>query len=72
MAAARLVADEDVPDAGVIEGVVGGKVGAAREAEYDVDTLCLQTFHQSVNCTHIALASFRSIVRAQRDPPVQA
>ena len=52
VAAARLVADEDVADAGVVERVVGGEVGAAGEAEYDVDTLGLQAFHQSVDCTH--------------------
>ncbi len=35
------------------EGVVGGKVGAAGKAEYDLDTLRLQTFHQRVNCPHL-------------------
>ena len=54
MAAAGLVADQDVADPGVVERVVGGEVRAAGEAEYDVDTFCLQTFHQCVDCTHRA------------------
>ena len=58
MAAAGLVANEDVADAGVVERVVGGQVGPSGEAEYDVDTFRLQTFHQGVHGTH-ALASFR-------------
>ena len=52
VAAARLVADEDVVDSSVVEGVVGGEVGAAGQAEYDINTLSLETFHQSVDCTH--------------------
>jgi hypothetical protein len=52
MAAAGLVTDEDVADPRVIERVVGRKVGAARESEYDIDTFCLKTFHQGVDCTH--------------------
>jgi len=51
-AAARLVSHEDVPDAGVVEGVVGREVRAAGQAEYDVDTLGLEAFHQGIDCTH--------------------
>jgi hypothetical protein len=57
MATAGLVADEDVADAGVVEGVVRGEVRAAGQPEYHVNTLCFETFHQCVDCTH-ALASF--------------
>jgi hypothetical protein len=39
MAAARLVADQDVADARVHERVVGREVRTARVAEYDVDAL---------------------------------
>ncbi len=52
MAATGLVADQDVPDAGIVERVVGGQVGAAGKAEYDVDTFGFEAFHQSVDCTH--------------------
>jgi hypothetical protein len=52
MAAAGLVTDEDVADARVDEGVVGGEVRAARIPEYDVDTLRLQAFHDRVDCSH--------------------
>ena len=52
MPAARLVADEDMADAGVEECVVGRKIRPAGEAEYDVDTFGLQAFHQSVNGAH--------------------
>ncbi len=76
VAAAGLVADEDVADAGVVEGVVGREVGAAGQPEYDVDTFGLQAFHQGVDCTHGArlLSGFRtrarSRPRAQGDPSV--
>src|SRR3712207_586980 len=56
VAAARLVAHEDVADAAVDEGVVGGEVGAAGEAEYDVDALGLQALHHGIDRAH-ALAS---------------
>ncbi len=71
VAAAGLVADEDVADAGVVEGVVGGEVGAAGQPEYDVDTLGLQAFHQGVDCTHAAppFSGFRrrGRLRARRE-----
>ena len=54
MAASGLVADEDVADAGVVERVIRREIGAARQPEYDIDTFCLQTFHQCINCTHSA------------------
>ena len=49
VAAAGLVAHEDVADAGVDERVVGREVRAAGEPEYDVDTLCLQALHHGVD-----------------------
>ena len=52
MAAAGLVAHEDVADARVDERVVGREVGAAGEAEYDVHTLRLQAFHHGIDRTH--------------------
>src|SRR6185312_4592024 len=53
VAAAGLVAHEDVADSPVDERVVGRQVGAAREAEDDVDALRLQTFHQRIYCAHL-------------------
>jgi hypothetical protein len=47
------VAHEDVTDAGVHEGVVGRKVRAAGEAEYDVHTLRLQALHDGIDRTHV-------------------
>ena len=52
MARALLVAAEDVPDAGVVERVVGREVRAAGDAEYGVDTFSLETFHDGVNRSH--------------------
>ena len=52
--AAGLVADEDVADAGVVEGVVGRQVRATGQAEYDVDALRLQALHHGIDCTHRA------------------
>ena len=52
VAAAGLVADEDVADARVDERVVGREVRAARIPEYDVDTLGLEAFHDGVDRTH--------------------
>jgi hypothetical protein len=52
MAAASLVAHEDVADPRVVQGVVGRDVRAAGQAEYDVDTLRLQAFHQGVDRPH--------------------
>ena len=52
VAAAGLVAHEHVADAGVEEGVVGGEVRAAGEAEDDVDALRLQAFHHGINRAH--------------------
>ena len=63
--AAGLVADEDVADAGVVERVVGREVRAAGEAEYDVDTFCLQAFHQCVDCTH-SVRLLSGLVTAER------
>src|SRR6202020_27225 len=54
MATTGLVAHQDVPDPSVVEGVVRREVGAARQPEYHVNTLCLETFHQCVDCTHSA------------------
>ncbi len=52
MAAAGLVAHEDVADAAVDEGVVRREVRAAGIAEYDVDTLGLQALHDGIDCAH--------------------
>ncbi len=38
----------------VDERVVGRQVGAAGQAEDDVHALRLQTFHERVNCAHLA------------------
>ena len=67
--AAGLVADQDVTDAGVVEGVVGREVGAAGKPEYDVDTLGLQAFHQSVDCTHGASSFQRFGIWARAAAP---
>ena len=53
VAAAGLVADEHVADAGVEERVVRRQVRAAGKAEYDLDALRLQALHQGVDCTHV-------------------
>ena len=76
--AARLVTHEDVPDPGIVERVVGREICAAGQPEYDVDTFCLKTFHQCINCTHSArLLSWSrgsrgirlaSVLIADRDP----
>jgi hypothetical protein len=42
----------DVPDARVVQGVVGGQVGAARDAEHVVDTLGLEALHDGVDGSH--------------------
>jgi hypothetical protein len=47
-----LVAAEDVAHPAVVEGVVGGEVRAAGDAEYGVDTLSLETFHDGVDRSH--------------------
>ncbi len=57
MAAAGLVAHEDVADAGVDESVVRRQVGSAGEAEYDVHTLCLQALHDGFDRAHITTSS---------------
>src|SRR5205085_1519155 len=40
-------------------GVVGRKVRAAGQAEYDLDTLRLQAFHESVGRSHLRSPPFR-------------
>ena len=57
VAAARLVADQDVADPPVVDRVVGGEVRAAGQAEHDLDALGLQGLHQGIGRPH-ALASF--------------
>ena len=52
MAAAGLVAYEDVTDAGVDERVIGREVRAAGVSEYDIDTFRLEAFHDGVDGTH--------------------
>jgi hypothetical protein len=52
MSAARLVAHEDVADAGVDERVICGQVGPARIAEYDVHAFGLEAFHHGVDGSH--------------------
>src|SRR4051812_46198991 len=52
MAPTLLVADEDVLDAAVVERVVGGEVRPSGKAEYDLDTLGLETLDQGVDGTH--------------------
>ena len=54
VAAARLVADEHVLDARVVQRVVGRQVGAARVAEYDVHALGLEAVHDGVDGSHAA------------------
>ena len=58
VAGALLVAALDVADAGVVERVVGGKVGAARDPEYVLDALGLEAFHDGVDCSHDGSSSF--------------
>jgi hypothetical protein len=50
--AARLVAHQDMADAAVEQGVVGGDVRAAGKAEYDVDALRLQALHHGIDRPH--------------------
>jgi hypothetical protein len=52
VAAAGLVAHEDVADAGVVHRVVGREVRAAGIPEYDVDALRLETLHDRVDRSH--------------------
>src|SRR4051812_43786357 len=52
MPAARLVAHEDVLDAGVVERVIGRQVRAARVPEYDLDALGLEAVHDGVDSAH--------------------
>jgi hypothetical protein len=52
MATAGLVAHEHVVDAGVDERVVGRQVGAARQAEDDVDALRLEALHHGIDRAH--------------------
>ena len=54
MAAAGLVAHEDVADAGIDEGVVSREVCAAGKSEDDVDALRLQTLHYGIYRAHSA------------------
>ena len=65
VAAAGLVAHEDVADPRVDEGVVGREVGAAGRPEYDVDALCLQALHHGIDRSHHALTSFSEDRRAE-------
>ena len=55
------------------ERVVGRQVRAAGQAEYDLDALRLQAFHQGIDCAH--LASFqegrRTTNRAARRPALE-
>ena len=51
----------------VDERVVGGKVGAAGEAEYDVHTLRLQALHDGIDRTHVTTSS-----QQERGQPVAA
>src|SRR5439155_14859572 len=50
--------DQHVADAGVVEGIVGREVRAAGQAEYVLDTLRLQTFHESVGRSHLRSPPF--------------
>ena len=52
VAAALLVADLDVVEVGVDEGVVGRQVGPAGDAEDVLDTLGLEDLHQCVGGSH--------------------
>ena len=54
VAGALLVAALDVAQPGVVQRVVGGEVGAARDAEYVLDALGLEAFHDGVDCSHAA------------------
>src|SRR5207342_3554558 len=53
---ALLVAALDVANARVVEGVVGREIRSAGDAEYGVDTLSLQAFHDCLD-------------RSQSEPP---
>jgi hypothetical protein len=55
VACALLVTAEDVPDARVVERVVGRQVRATGYAEDRFDALRLQAFHYCVNCAHARL-----------------
>jgi hypothetical protein len=58
MAGALLVTALDVPQAGVVERVVGGQVRAARNAEYMVHALGLEAFHDGVDGSHDGAGPF--------------
>jgi hypothetical protein len=57
VAAARLVADQDVADPRVHERVVGGQVRTTGITEYDVDAFGFEAFHDGVDGTHHWLLS---------------
>jgi len=65
VAAARLMADEDVADPRVVEGVVGREVRPSGVAEYDVDALRLEALHDGIDCAHRA-TTLPSRFRAHR------
>src|SRR5215210_3200839 len=52
MTAALLVADLDVINVGIDQGVVRREVGPARDAEDVLDALGLERFHQGIGCAH--------------------
>ena len=54
VAGALLVTALDVAHARVVERVVGGQVGAARDPEYVLDALGLEALHDGVDCSHAA------------------
>ena len=58
VAGALLVAALDVADAGVVERVVGGEVGAAGDPEYVLDALGLEALHDGVDGSHDGVRSF--------------
>jgi hypothetical protein len=58
VARALLVAALDVPQAGVVERVVGGQVRAPRNAEYMLDALGLEALHDGVDGSHDGAGPF--------------
>ena len=66
VAGALLVAAEDVPDARVVERVVGGQVGATGNPEYGRDPFGLQAFHHGVDRSHSSVPLSEKVLSASR------
>ena len=68
MARALLVTALDVPQAGVVERVVRGQVRAPRDAEYMVNALGLEAFHDGVDGSHDGAGPFGGEIRLAGQP----